>query len=717
MKKKRSTNFAVIGATLFFLLSSAVMPLSLVSAETDDAAKTEETVAEAQEEVKEETQEEVKEEAKEETQEEVNEETQGEVDEKTEDDPEKRSKDEPAEWTVMMYVCGADLESQGALATLNLKAVASTTPDPDVNLVIETGGSKEWHTDEVGMNVDPSKLERWSYTADGFEKVGETELVSMGERSTLLDFLTWTAENYPAKKYQLILWDHGGASLSGVVFDELFKDSSLQMYDISGALEDSGLHLEVFMTDACLMATLETAETVAPYADYFVACEEALPGEGTNYAAYMQFLYDYPECNGAMLGKRICSTTEQMYSDLDSRLDLGFLTISLIDLSKVAMVREAFDDFITEADQLLDDPGAFFDYCFATESREKYSYNAYSDIYDLAQRASGHGISPKTAARLENAVEDAVLYNVRGSNHVRSHGMSVFYKLNEDSYRLDHFSRVCADPVYLAFLDRLSFNWKAPEWVYETVERKPDVSYEDYRVNTSIGFNDELGVTLEIPASDNFIVRGAWELLQYDPDSELWQVFGRDPFLEDGSDEKTIRWGITFDGTWPSLGGYPLTMSILEEHENYILFSAPMNADNRVDDFRIQYRWDTAEGVDPHYQLIGPCFFDDQTGYPDRNVQPVLSGTYIAPMGTLLDMNQKSRVNYRMTDPFVYYDTMRISNTMLPVGEYAVRFVVTDIFGNETTTEMVHCEWDGNEVTYQWDDTEEETAETNEESE
>jgi len=607
-----------------------------------------------------------------------------------------------AEWTVMLYLCGTDLETDSSIATGNLRAIARTNPVPEVNFVIETGGTKEWHAGELGMDVDPSKLERWSYTADGFQKVGEAELASMGEQSTLQDFMTWTMENYPARKYQLILWDHGGASIGGVVFDQLYNMDSLQLFDIAGALEGSGIHLECFVTDTCLMAMLETSEAIAPYANYFVGCEEILPGHGMNYASYVQFLYDDPECDGAALGKRICASTEEMYSDLGSMRTLGFLTLSLIDLSKVAKVREAFDDYITELDRLLDDPAEFYRYSYATRNRESYYYRQCVDIYDLAKRASGNGVSAKTAARLQNAVEDAVLFSAKGNNHVRSHGMSVFYTLNEDQFLLDHYSRVCADPVYLAFLDRLSYKWKAPAWVYETVARKPDVSNKDYTINMHVGYNDDTGeYYLEMSSSDNFIIQGAWELLQYDPESDLWRIYGRDPFLTEENGDETLRWKSTFDGTWPSLGGVPLTMRVSDEQEAYIVFTTPMRVDDAPDSIRIQYRLDTEEDETPRYQLIGSSPYNDHTGFPDRNVQPLETGSSVEPLATLLDLSDNTRMNFKAAQPFVYASDMQITKEALPAGQYAVRFVVTDIFGNEANTDPLYCEWDGVSVTYQ----------------
>ncbi len=37
----------------------------------------------------------------------------------------------------------------------------------------------------------------------------------MTDPGTLAGYIRWCAENYPASRYELILWDHGGGSVSG----------------------------------------------------------------------------------------------------------------------------------------------------------------------------------------------------------------------------------------------------------------------------------------------------------------------------------------------------------------------------------------------------------------------------------------------------------------------------------------------------------------------
>ena len=83
--------------------------------------------------------------------------------------------EDTAEWTVMFYLCGSDLESRHGFATGNLEEIAGCVPYSSlskivsdypenilseeqlahmrVNVVVETGGSREWHTKDLGMEV------------------------------------------------------------------------------------------------------------------------------------------------------------------------------------------------------------------------------------------------------------------------------------------------------------------------------------------------------------------------------------------------------------------------------------------------------------------------------------------------------------------------------------------------------------------------------------
>ncbi|MGX8706678.1 MAG: clostripain-related cysteine peptidase, partial [bacterium] len=179
------------------------------------------------------------------------------------------------EWTVMFYFCGSDLESNFSYATGNLDEITSVyypddflssgvlarktgmpTQSGGVNILIETGGSRRWHAQSLGMNIAASRLQRWRYNVyprDSMDDEGERDtfqlmqtlpLKSMASPGTLSDFIRWGVETCPAKKYALVLWGHGDGARTGMFIDELFGNDIMYLYELRQALSDGGAHLE-----------------------------------------------------------------------------------------------------------------------------------------------------------------------------------------------------------------------------------------------------------------------------------------------------------------------------------------------------------------------------------------------------------------------------------------------------------------------------------------
>ena len=326
------------------------------------------------------------------------------------EEPAEKTPKDPAAWTVMLYLCGTDLESRYGMATTNLKMISNTVPDEAVNLVIETGGAEAWQTeDEVDMDIAPDRLQRWTWDESGFTLVDEKELASMAKHTTLSDFIRWSAENYPAEKYMLILWDHGGGSATGLIADELHDDALMSLEGLQRALKNGGVHFDLLMTDTCLMASLETAQAVAPYADYLAASEEVLPGLGSNYEEWLQCLYDEPECGPVRIGRNVCDATQILYAEGDNETDSKGLTFSLIDLGKIDTAADAFNAYMKEVVSLIPDPVAFGEYLNAVSTTDRFMLPDMWDLYDLARRGMKGGISKETAIAVEKAVDDVVI--------------------------------------------------------------------------------------------------------------------------------------------------------------------------------------------------------------------------------------------------------------------------------------------------------------------
>ena len=166
-------------------------------------------------------------------------------------------------WAIYWYLCGSDLESESGFATEDLAELLEVSLPQSIQVVIQTGGSAAWHNDFV----DASKLQRFVYDSEGLYLVDEQPLANMGDKQTLYDFLDFAYTNYPADKIAVLFWNHGGGSVSGAEFDEMFDNDSLtldEMYEAFAGVWDVSEDyppIELIGFDTCLMATIDVAAT------------------------------------------------------------------------------------------------------------------------------------------------------------------------------------------------------------------------------------------------------------------------------------------------------------------------------------------------------------------------------------------------------------------------------------------------------------------------
>ena len=198
----------------------------------------------------------------------------------------------PNRWTILIYMCGADLESGSGLASMDLDEILSVDNQPDdMNIVIETGGSKKWKK----YNIDAKALSR--YHVENKSLVLDEKLAkdNMGKQSTLESFLNWGLDAYPAEKTGVVFWNHGGA-LGGCCSDENYGGDSLLNSETSAAFknvfEKNNIDkLEFVGYDCCLMQVQDIAEFNSHYFNYMVGSEEAEDGYGWDYENWIDDLY------------------------------------------------------------------------------------------------------------------------------------------------------------------------------------------------------------------------------------------------------------------------------------------------------------------------------------------------------------------------------------------------------------------------------------------
>ena len=651
---------------------------------------------------------------------------------------------ESAAWTVMIYLCGTDLESKNGMATENLLEISKTLANQQVNVLIETGGAKAWSTKEkLGFDIATDRLQRYKYDENGFTLVEERPLSNMAQTETLTEFIRWGQENYPADRYMLTIWDHGGGSMEGVILDELHNSAVMSLEDLGRALDDANVPLELLFMDTCLMATIETCAVVDGQTRYLVASEETVPGYGGNYKGWLQYLFDNPECDSARLGRVICDTVQQKYAEQGAGA-ADTVTMSVIDLKKMDAVYTAFDGMFAEVGSLLQNVNAFSEFAVAISRSETYYASEMRDIADMASRASGHGISTETAKRLVNAVDDAVVYAVKGATHSYSHGISFYYAPTGSKYYMDRYARNCPSASYLAFLDATHMDWTAPASVYEKVERLPEITYEDYVVAAHGAVRDG-DLLLDITNAPDAITSVDAVIFRFDEEKQSWIRMGTT--FKVGAklaDDGTLVYTAKFDGKWPMIDGVACQMNIIEENMSYTLFGIPMQINGQVYELRAAYVFEESledmynkllalyatddgqteeekqealvngvlaimngnfgDDVDPYqgqFQVYG-LWNGENSGLqvPGRNVISLTeaAGANATLVSNNFDIASMKDLDYANNGDIVIDRNLSIEEGVLPAGSYAYSFLITDVLDHTTVTEPMMFVWDGEEA-------------------
>ncbi|MCR5773798.1 MAG: hypothetical protein K6G42_01815 [Lachnospiraceae bacterium] len=661
--------------------------------------------------------------------------------EASEADTDDKADKEKAEWTVLFYLCGTDLESNKGGATVNLEEVSETVPDDEVNFIIQTGGTKKWRSNDLGIEIDTTKNQRYMYDADGFTLVDEKPLGNMASKETLSDFISWGAKEYPADKYMLVIWDHGGGSEGGLIVDEIFNRAVLSVEDFGKALDTADVEFETVMFDCCEMATLEMGAQIRDNAKYMVASEEILPDFGTDYKEWLQYLYDVPECNGEELGIQICDTLQQKYVNLGDEESTAVLTFSVVDLSGMDEIIKAFDDFFTKVGDLLEDPEAFTEYAIRTSFAEAYvgKESGMVDLADLADKAKELDQLKDESIALRRAVSDAVPYCIKGTGRVYSHGLSYFDGTSFSTRELDHYTRSACSDVYLAYLDAIHPEWTAPDSVYEDMDPIEEIDFDKYIVDPEISIEDDR-LKLSFLAGYQAIMKVDHILYRMDEETGEYVMLGEG--TEETEDEENECYYAGFDGTWPAIGDEFCSMKTESENYSYTNFSIPVNIEKMAEDAVIPEKYDIGYYEGRTMELIGSYVYSKE----DRESEGETRGKYklygirekdnpdgdVSYSGKgLLSLSMISGSSVRLLYPaiekysnnYIYNpgETIEVTRDLsidpkkLPAGEYGYSFVVTDVFGNDHITDMAYLSWTGKKAVFSLPEDESAPAEMEEE--
>ena len=249
------------------------------------------------------------------------------------------------EWTFLVYL-NAD-NNLYSFSFLNMMQMEKIGSSAGVNVVVQFDPEPSgMPTQRYFVTKNPNAVQG-KITSQVVQTLPETD---MGNPQTLADFLTWGVKNYPAKKYAVVVWNHGNG-WQGVSYDDNPRTylnmpmlrQGLEAMNVAiaqqrGISRANGPMIDVINFDACLMSTLEVAYELKGVAKYLVGSQFLEPGEGENYISFLQPLTAKPQMDGREFSEIMVYQYALNYKDSSDSINYA-----AVDLSKVQGFTGLFD--------------------------------------------------------------------------------------------------------------------------------------------------------------------------------------------------------------------------------------------------------------------------------------------------------------------------------------------------------------------------------------
>lgn len=322
--------------------------------------------------------------------------------------------------TIMVYMCGTDLESRSGMGTSDIQEMLAADFGNQINLLVYTGGCSGWRNDQVSSRTN----QIWQIK-NGKMACLEKDLgsVPMTDPATLTGYIQYCAKKFPASRYELIFWDHGGGSISGYGYDEKFASSgSMGLSGIDTALKNAGVKFDFIGFDACLMATAENALMLTQHGDYLIASEETEPGVGWYYTNWLTAFGKNPSMPTIKLGQKIADD----FVDVCAQKCPGQLTtLSVVDLAELeATIPASLTEFSRSASQLISSK-QYQTVSNARSNTREFAQSSRIDHVDLVHLAQN--LDNDKSKNLADALLSAVKYNRTSSNMTNAYGISIYF--------------------------------------------------------------------------------------------------------------------------------------------------------------------------------------------------------------------------------------------------------------------------------------------------
>ena len=435
--------------------------------------------------------------------------------------------------TVMIYMNGSDLETNAGEATTDIEEMISSGIGEKVNVIIQTMGTKEWQDYDISSkSAQTYKIEKGGLSLVR-DNLGQLDCTA---EDTLSEFIGFCKNNYPADRYIIVFWDHGGGPVYGFGYDEWQEDeeAGLTISEMASAFsKNSDIHFDIIGMDCCIMASMETCYALEPFCKYALLSEDFESGLGWSYKGWMNALEKDPGISTPLLGKYI---VDDIITDNENNFGGDSACIGLFNVSTAKDLFNAWKAYAYKNEDVLLNTNYsrkhkakgrsqnFWGLWGLDESDVTLSDYYISDILALMESIDN---TSKEAQNLTSALKAAVAYYGHTSDKNELTGLAVslpygdpdFYDKLKNVYKdigfddeyIDWLSGFTSSYGYEDYYDFGDFDDSWGGW--ESYE-------EEYGSNISDGSSCEYGYDYE-----NEDYNDGWI---YDFEEKIWYMYEDD---------------------------------------------------------------------------------------------------------------------------------------------------------------------------------------------
>ena len=262
---------------------------------------------------------------------------------------------------------------------------------------------------------------------------------------SLTNFINWAAKNYPAKKYILVMADHGGgyiphvdipetATSRGLIFDDGYNSKCFTAMSFAKAVRNAGVRPEGIVLNLCLMNNTEFLFEVKDVTDYIACSTYIMNGTSgvlgripDNFAAGQ----DTKTALGGFIDATVDSWDQEFYNTPGAPLYYDLTLTETSRLNDLAPVLKEFTDRLVDTYQNgTEEQRATIDECTAHAVKVQNNY----PFYDMAKYMESFFIAlPQVfdvafKERLKTAF-NACIAKQRYSRYLTEHNYQVDYSV------------------------------------------------------------------------------------------------------------------------------------------------------------------------------------------------------------------------------------------------------------------------------------------------